>query len=183
MLEEMSSSPGRVCLAVFCLLCLPAGILRPQADYGSIVGPVTDSTGAGYSTNGPVTVTDEAKRTVVTVQSGAAGDFSAEHLIPDTYDIKVATRGLRPIRPRASFTIYATFAEGRCEADGWWLGHDRRGDARHDPGAEDDRAICSTGYLQPGRGEPAHPGQRLHQPGATVASRAQTSLARRMTGR
>jgi Carboxypeptidase regulatory-like domain len=42
-----------------------------------------------------VTVTDESKGTSVTAQSNASGDFSVEHLIPDTYDIKVTAQGFK----------------------------------------------------------------------------------------
>ena len=65
-----------------------------QAVYGSIYGTVTDTTGAVIP-NATVTVTDEAKGTSVTVQSNASGDFTVDHLIPDTYDVKVAAQGFK----------------------------------------------------------------------------------------
>ena len=80
-----------LCLGAFCLLGLPA-VSHAQAIYGSIVGTVTDNTGAAIP-NATITVTDEAKGTVVTAQSGASGDFSVEHLIPDLYDVKIAYQG------------------------------------------------------------------------------------------
>ena len=63
-----------------------------QAVYGSIFGTVTDSTGAVIP-NATVTVIDTAKGTSTTVQSNASGEFTAEHLIPDTYEVKVTAQG------------------------------------------------------------------------------------------
>lgn len=65
-----------------------------QAVYGSIYGTVTDSTGAVIP-NATVTVTDEAKGTVVNVQSNASGEFTVDHLIPDVYDVKVTAQGFK----------------------------------------------------------------------------------------
>lgn len=80
-------------LLVLCLLAyVPAGFA--QAVYGSIVGTVTDSTGA-IIPNASVTVTDTAKGTSVTVQSNASGEFTVEHLIPDLYDVKVVMTGFK----------------------------------------------------------------------------------------
>jgi hypothetical protein len=65
-----------------------------QAVYGQILGTVTDPTGAAVP-GATVTVTDEGKGTVVTFTSNAAGEFTASHLIPDTYDIKVSATGFK----------------------------------------------------------------------------------------
>ncbi len=67
---------------------------RAQAVYGQILGTVTDATGAAVP-NANVTVTDVAKGTSVTLQSNSAGEFTAEHLIPDTYTIKVTAPGFK----------------------------------------------------------------------------------------
>jgi hypothetical protein len=73
------------------LLTLPAGA---QSIYGSMFGTVTDKTGAAIP-NATVTVTDEAKGTVVTVMSNASGDYTVPHLIPDVYDLKVSLKGFK----------------------------------------------------------------------------------------
>jgi hypothetical protein len=73
------------------LLTLPAGA---QSIYGSMFGTVTDKTGAAIP-NATVTVTDEAKGTVVTVMTNASGDYTVPHLIPDVYDLKVALKGFK----------------------------------------------------------------------------------------
>ncbi|MDR3728109.1 MAG: carboxypeptidase-like regulatory domain-containing protein, partial [Terracidiphilus sp.] len=65
-----------------------------QAIYGSIFGTVTDKTGAAVS-GATITVKDEAKGTVFTVTSNGSGDYSAAHLIPDVYDLKVTAKGFK----------------------------------------------------------------------------------------
>ena len=80
-------------LGTLFLLCLPS-TSHAQAVFGSIFGTVTDNTGAAIP-GATVTVTDEAKGTSVVVQAGASGDYSVEHLIPDTYDIKVVFQGFQ----------------------------------------------------------------------------------------
>jgi len=74
------------------LLCSRAALA--QAVYGSIFGTITDPSGAVVP-NATVTVTDVAKGTTVTVQSGATGDYRVQHLIPDTYTISVQASGFK----------------------------------------------------------------------------------------
>ena len=73
------------------LLTVPASA---QSIYGSIFGTVADSTGA-IVPGATVTVTDEAKGTVVSVTSNASGDYTVPHLIPDVYDLKVTAKGFK----------------------------------------------------------------------------------------
>ncbi|HEU5339850.1 MAG TPA: TonB-dependent receptor [Edaphobacter sp.] len=77
-------------LAVFLVTLTPAGF--GQAVYGSIYGTVTDATGAVIP-NATILVTDVAKGTTGTVQSNGSGDFTVDHLIPDTYNLKVTATG------------------------------------------------------------------------------------------
>jgi outer membrane receptor protein involved in Fe transport len=65
-----------------------------QAVYGSIFGTAVDTTGAAVP-GATITVTDEAKGTSSTVTSNASGEFNAEHLIPDMYDVKVTAQGFK----------------------------------------------------------------------------------------
>jgi hypothetical protein len=74
------------------LLFLPPA--RSQAVYGSIFGTVTDQSGAAIP-NATVTVTDEAKGTVVTTTTNASGDYTVAHLIPDVYDLKVTAKNFK----------------------------------------------------------------------------------------
>jgi hypothetical protein len=76
-----------------------------QAVYGSIFGTVTDNTGAAIP-GATVTVTDEAKGTQVVVQTGASGDYSVEHLIPDLYDVKVVFQGFQTFETKG-IQVYA----------------------------------------------------------------------------
>ncbi len=63
-----------------------------QAVYGSIVGTVTDKSGAVIP-NATITVTDVSKGTTTKVQSNEAGEFRVQHLIPDTYNVEAEARG------------------------------------------------------------------------------------------
>src|SRR5450755_376462 len=70
------------------------GSLWGQAIYGSIYGQVTDSTGAGIP-NATVTVKNVDKGTAVQTTSSSIGEYSVEHMIPDTYDISVTAPGFK----------------------------------------------------------------------------------------
>jgi hypothetical protein len=65
-----------------------------QAIFGQIAGTVTDSTGAAIP-NATVVVSDVAKGTSITVTSNGDGQFTASHLIPDTYNVKVSAQGFK----------------------------------------------------------------------------------------
>ncbi|HVT96021.1 MAG TPA: TonB-dependent receptor [Acidobacteriaceae bacterium] len=79
--------------ALFAALCF-CTTLQAQAVYGSINGTVTDNTGAVVP-NATITVTDVAKGTSVTTTSNASGEYTVQHLIPDTYDVKVEAQGFQ----------------------------------------------------------------------------------------
>ncbi len=65
-----------------------------QAVFGSITGTVTDTTGAAVP-NATVVVLDTAKGTSQTLTSNGSGEFTVEHLIPDTYNVKVTAPGFK----------------------------------------------------------------------------------------
>ncbi|WP_348266758.1 TonB-dependent receptor [Edaphobacter paludis] len=96
----------RVSLALLavCLLTL-APISFGQAVYGSIYGTITDASGAVVP-NAAVTVTDVAKGTSTTVQSNGSGEFTAEHLIPDVYDVKIEAGGFKGFQQKG-IQLYA----------------------------------------------------------------------------
>ena len=85
---------AQICLtaALGMALCTPGA--WAQAVYGSVFGTVTDASGAAIP-NATITVTDVAKGTSVTIQTGAAGDYRAEHLIPDTYRVQAVMQGFQ----------------------------------------------------------------------------------------
>jgi hypothetical protein len=63
-----------------------------QAVYGSIFGTVTDPSGAVIP-NAKVTVTDTRKGTSDVYTTNESGNYSATHLIPDIYTIKIEAQG------------------------------------------------------------------------------------------
>src|SRR5947209_13108527 len=82
-----------------CLLLLLLGLLLllpmqsfGQAVFGSIFGTVTDPTGAVIP-NAKVTVTDVRKGTSDAYTTNESGNYSATHLIPDVYQIKIEAQG------------------------------------------------------------------------------------------
>jgi hypothetical protein len=72
-------------------LCTAPRVIA-QAVFGSIVGTVTDPTGAVVP-NATVIVTDVSKGTTQTVKSNASGNYTVSRLIPDTYDVKASAPG------------------------------------------------------------------------------------------
>jgi hypothetical protein len=87
----------RTALGLAILSCAILILIAPasaQSVYGSIFGTVTDKTGAAVP-GATVSVKDEAKGTVVTTTSNAAGDYNVPHLIPDIYDLKVTLKGFK----------------------------------------------------------------------------------------
>ena len=70
-----------------------------QAVYGSLYGAVSDTSG-GAVVGAIVTVTDTSKGTSNTVQTNASGEYTAQHLIPDLYDIKVESKGYKAFESR-----------------------------------------------------------------------------------
>jgi outer membrane receptor protein involved in Fe transport len=83
----------KLLLSVGCLLAL-SPVAHGQAVYGSIFGTVTDPTGAVVP-NATVTVTDVSKGTSSNEVSNGSGEFTADHLIPDIYDVKVTASGFQ----------------------------------------------------------------------------------------
>jgi hypothetical protein len=79
---------------MFFALCGWSSAASAQAVYGSIFGTVTDTSGAAVP-NATITVTDVSKGTSTTTQSGASGDYRAEHLIPDTYKVQASAQGFQ----------------------------------------------------------------------------------------
>ena len=87
----------RTALALALFACASLVLLAParaQSVYGSLFGTVTDKSGAAVP-GATITVTDEAKGTVVTVTSNASGDYNVPHMIPDVYDLKVEAKGFK----------------------------------------------------------------------------------------
>jgi len=85
---------GSAMLALFCSFFAPA--LRAQVERASIVGKISDATGAAMA-GVEVTVTNEATNTSIHVSSGDAGAFTAVNLIPGSYSVTASPKGFRPV--------------------------------------------------------------------------------------
>jgi len=87
-----------ISVAVFSLLCslwVPSAL--GQAVYGSILGTVTDPTGAAVG-GAKVTVTSQSKNTSVETTTNDSGNYSVTHLIPDTYAIRIEGTGFKTLQ-------------------------------------------------------------------------------------
>ena len=76
-------------LVLFLLFCLPA---FSQVNLGRISGNVTDQTG-GVLVGATVTITDQARGTIRSVVTDAAGAYAAPSLTPGQYTVKVEANG------------------------------------------------------------------------------------------
>lgn len=81
---------------LLCLALLIAPILNAQVERASIIGNITDKTGAAMS-GVEVTVTNDATNTSVRVLSDEAGAFTAVNLIPGGYGVNATRSGFRPV--------------------------------------------------------------------------------------
>jgi hypothetical protein len=68
-----------------------------QAVYGSILGTVTDPTGAAVNA-AKVTVTSQTKNTSTEATTNESGNYSISHLIPDVYTVRVEGTGFKALQ-------------------------------------------------------------------------------------
>lgn len=97
-------------VAMFCWSSIPA---QAQAVYGSIIGTVTDSSGAAVP-NATVTVSDLRKGTKDSVTTNESGNYSVTHLIPDVYEVRVEATGFKA----ADFKSISVSADTAVRVDG-----------------------------------------------------------------
>jgi len=84
-------------LAVFALVCsLWVPVANGQAVFGSILGTVTDPTGAAVP-NAKVTIIDQRKGTTEQTTSNESGNYTVTHLIPDPYTVHIEAQGFKTI--------------------------------------------------------------------------------------
>lgn len=81
-------------LAFLSLAVLPVAA-HAQGVYGTIVGTVTDSTGAVVP-NADVVITDTNKGTTQNIKTNGSGEYTASRLVPDTYTVKVTSGSFTP---------------------------------------------------------------------------------------
>jgi hypothetical protein len=81
-------------LALLCTLWTPKA--SGQAVYGSILGTITDPSGAAVA-NAKVTIIDQRKGTREETTTNDSGNYSVTHLIPDTYTVHVEGPGFKSL--------------------------------------------------------------------------------------
>jgi len=81
-------------LGLLCSFCVP--LAYSQAIYGSILGTITDPSGAAVA-NAKVTVTDQRKGTSETTTTNDSGNYGVSHLIPDVYTVRVEHAGFKSL--------------------------------------------------------------------------------------
>src|SRR2546427_2722856 len=81
-------------LVVVCSLTIMTASAFGQAVYGSILGTITDPSGAAVA-GAKVTVTSVGKGTSVDATTNADGNYSVTHLIPDVYNVKAEAPGFK----------------------------------------------------------------------------------------
>ena len=87
-----------VALAAVCVVStLWVSSAVAQAVYGSILGTVTDPSGAAVS-GAKVTVTSQTKNTSTTDTTNESGNYSVTHLIPDVYTVRVEAQGFKVLQ-------------------------------------------------------------------------------------
>ena len=84
-----------------------------QAIYGSILGTVTDPTGAAVN-GAKVTVTSQTKNISTTETSNESGNYSVTHLIPDVYSVRIEGTGFKTIQ----FKDIQVSADASARVDG-----------------------------------------------------------------
>jgi len=89
-----------VAVAAFTLVCtLWVPTAMGQAVYGSILGTVTDPSGAAVP-GAKVTVTSQTKDVSTTTTTNDSGNYDVTHLIPDVYKISIEGKGFKTIEFR-----------------------------------------------------------------------------------
>jgi Carboxypeptidase regulatory-like domain/TonB dependent receptor len=83
-----------VALVVVCSLTIITASAVAQAVYGSILGTITDPSGAAVA-GAKVTVTSVSKGITVSTTTNADGNYSVTHLIPDVYNVKAEASGFK----------------------------------------------------------------------------------------
>jgi len=80
-----------------CGFCVPGAF--GQAVFGSILGTVTDPSGAAVA-NAKVTVIDQGKGTTDQTTTNESGNYTVTHLIPDAYTVQVEAAGFKKLEFR-----------------------------------------------------------------------------------
>src|SRR2546421_7940192 len=88
----------RFSLPIFCILTmLLSGVATAQTTSGTIVGTVTDQSGAVVP-SAKITLTDEATKDTRETTTKESGEFVFAALRPSTYTISIETAGFQTFR-------------------------------------------------------------------------------------
>ncbi len=98
-------------LSLLCGLCVPTAF--GQAVYGSILGTVSDPSGAAVN-GAKVTVTSQTKNVSTEATTNESGNYSVTHLIPDVYTIRVNGTGFKTLE----FKDIQVSADASAHVDG-----------------------------------------------------------------
>ena len=79
-------------LSLLCSLWVPSAL--GQAVYGSVLGSVTDPSGAAVN-GAKVTVTSQTKNVTTVATTNESGNYNVTHLIPDVYTIRIEAQGFK----------------------------------------------------------------------------------------
>ena len=132
-----------LCFAVVLLLIPQAG--KAQAVFGSITGTVTDTSGAAVP-KATIKVTDVAKGTSVDETANDSGGFTADHLIPDVYDVTVTVPGFKTFKQSAIRVFADTSVRVTAQLEVGGAGEVVNVDADAVPQLKTDRADVSTTF-------------------------------------
>ena len=98
----MRKAVGVLCLSILALSIPPAA--RAQAVYGSIVGTVVDSSGAGVP-NAKVTITDLNRSVSFTTTTNESGFFTQRSLIGGRYQVRIEATGFSAYVQEVSVSV------------------------------------------------------------------------------
>jgi hypothetical protein len=88
-----------VVIAIAAIFTLGVTQAFGQAVYGSVIGTVTDPSGAAVA-NAKVIVKSTTKATSFEATTNDSGNYSVTHLIPDTYNVRVEGPGFKAIETK-----------------------------------------------------------------------------------
>jgi hypothetical protein len=82
-------------VSLLCSLWVPSAL--GQAVYGSVLGSVTDPSGAAVN-GAKVTVTSQTKNVTTESTTNESGNYNVTHLIPDVYTIRIEGAGFKTLQ-------------------------------------------------------------------------------------
>ena len=82
-------------LSLLCSLWVPSALA--QAVYGSVLGTVTDPSGAAVN-GAKITVTSQTKNVSTDATTNESGNYAVTHLIPDIYTVRIEAQGFKVLQ-------------------------------------------------------------------------------------